>query len=95
VEPRRQQQQCEQVRLQQQATAAAAVKDASSSSFFPPHCDVVLVLEVLIQIIKTPRAEASELAKAIRARGVKVNARQVQRVIDFYAIQKKRHIQRG
>ena len=89
VEPRRREQQCEQLERQQQTAAASAAEDAGRSPPFPPHCDVVLVLEVLIQIIKAPRTEAPELAKAIRARGVKINARQVQRVLDFYGIQKK------
>ena len=61
---------------------------------FPPRCDVVTVLEVLIQIIKTPAAETAELAKAMRARGVKITAVQVQRVLDFYAIKKKRNTRR-
>jgi len=89
AEPRRQEQQREHVQHQQQTAAAAAAEEAGRSPPFPAHCDVVLVLEVLIQIIKAPRAEAAELAKAIRARGVKINVRQVQRVLDFYGIQKK------
>lgn len=89
AEPRRQEQQREQLQRQQQTAAAATAEDAGRSPPFPPHCDVVLVLEVLIQIIKAPRTGAAELAKAIRARGVKINARQVQRVLDFYGIQKK------
>jgi hypothetical protein len=94
VEPQRQQRQREQLELQQQAARSTTAEDTLGPSF-PPRCDVVLVLEVLIQIIKTPRADAAELAKAIRTRGLKINARQVQRVIDFYALQKKRHTRHG
>ena len=47
------------------------------------------MLAVLIQIIKTPKADPAELAKTIRVRGVKINQTQVKRVIDFYALQKK------
>jgi hypothetical protein len=95
VEPQRQKRQREQLELQQEETPATTASGGTDSPSFPPSCDVVLVLEVLIQIVKTPRADARELAKAIRARGVKIDARQVQRVIDFYALQKKRHARHG
>jgi hypothetical protein len=55
---------------------------------------VVTVLEVLIQVIKTPAANAAELAKSLRSRGVKITAVQVQRVLDFYSVKKKRHHRR-
>jgi hypothetical protein len=55
---------------------------------------VVLVLEVLIQIIKTPQADAAAVAQALRAGGRKITAVQVQRVFDFYALKKKRRTRR-
>lgn len=58
---------------------------------FPPHYDVITVLEILMQIIRTPAVEAAELAKALRVRGVKITAVKVQRVLDFYGIKKKRN----
>jgi hypothetical protein len=47
-----------------------------------------------MQIIKTPAAEAAELAKMLRVRGVKTTAVKVQRVLDFYGIKKKRNTRR-
>jgi hypothetical protein len=94
VEPQLQQRQRNALELQQQETSATMASSDTDSPPFPPQCDVVLVLEVLIQIVKTPAADAAGLAKAIRARGLRINARQVQRVIDFYALQKKRNTRR-
>jgi hypothetical protein len=84
----RQQRQRAQERQESQARRSSSDTDQAA---FPPHYDVVTVLEVLIQIIKTPKADAAQLAKALRARGVKITAVQVQRVLDFYALQKKRN----
>jgi hypothetical protein len=98
VEPQRQQrqrQELERQQPQQQSPATTTALGETDSPSFPPRCDVVLVLEVLIQIIKAPTADAAGLAQAIRARGVQINARQVQRVIDFYSLQKKRNPRRG
>ena len=94
VEPQLQQRQRAELELRQQETSATTASSNTDSPPFPPRCDVVLVLEILIQIIKTPAADAAGLAKAIRARGLRINARQVQRVIDFYALQKKRNTRR-
>jgi hypothetical protein len=91
---RERQQQQRQERERQEIHAPRASSSMDTGSGFPPRYDVVTVLEVLIQIIKTPAAEAVELAKALRARGVKITAVQVQRVLDFYAIQKKRNTRR-
>jgi hypothetical protein len=91
---RERQQQQRQERERQESHAPRASSSMDTGTGFPPRYDVVTVLEVLIQIIKTPAAEAVELAKALRARGVKITAVQVQRVLDFYAIQKKRNTRR-
>ena len=61
---------------------------------FPPGYDSVTVLEILMQVIKTPALDSTELAKALRDRGVKTTAVKVQRVLDFYDIKKKRHTRR-
>ena len=69
------------------------LRDFSSSDAepprFPPGYDVITVLEILMQIIRTPAVESAELAKVLRARGVKITAVKVQRVLDFYDDQKK------
>lgn len=84
----RQRQQQQRERARQESQARLSSSDTAWGTF-PSGCDVVTVLEVLMQIIKTPKADAAELARALRARGVKITAVQVQRVLKFYAIQKK------
>jgi hypothetical protein len=88
---RQQQQQGQRERQETQATEASATTEQAA---FPPNYDVVTVLEVLIEVIKTPKSSAAQLAKALRARGVKMTAVGVQRVLDFYALQKKRNTRR-
>lgn len=88
VDTERQQRQ-ERERQERHTLQASSFSDVDQARF-PPRYDAITVLEVLMQIIKTPAAEATELAKALRLRGVKLNATQVQRVLDFYAIKKKR-----
>lgn len=81
---------------QRRERLAAGVSRRSSAdeARFPERYDAVTVLEVLIQIIKSPAAEPAELAKALRARGVKISAARVRRVLEFYAVKKKRNARR-
>ena len=83
-----------QERERRESHAIQAPSSDAEQAGFPPGYDVVTVLEVLMQVIKTPAAEAAELAKVLRASGVKITAVQVQRVLDFYTIKKKRHTRR-
>lgn len=76
---------------QREAATTTQASAETSKGSFPPNADVVMVLEVLIQIIKTPRSDAAQLAKALRTRGVKITTAAVQRILDFYALQKKRN----
>jgi hypothetical protein len=91
---KKQEQQKRQRAEEEQESRATRSSSDTDRSAFPPRCDVVTVLEVLIQIIKTPKAGAAEVANALRARGVKITVVQVQRVFDFYALQKKRNTRR-
>ena len=92
VDTERQQQQ---ERERQEGHALRAVSSLGSDRApFPPRYDVITVLEILMQVIKTPAAEAAELAKALRVRGVRITAVKVQRVLDFYGIKKKRNTHR-
>ena len=92
VDKERQQRQ-ERERQESHAPRASSSVDAGQARF-PPRYDVITVLEILMQIIKTPGAEAAELAKALRVRGVKITAVKVQRVLDFYGMKKKRNTRR-
>jgi hypothetical protein len=92
VDTERQRQQ-ERARQESYSLRASSSSDAAQVRF-PPRYDVITVLEVLMQIIKTPAAEAAELAKMLRVRGVKTTAVKVQRVLDFYGIKKKRNTRR-
>lgn len=91
---RRQQQQEERERRQRELQASRG-SSAADRLDLPPRYDVATVLEVLIQVIKTPRANAAQIGKALRGRGLKINTVQVQQVLEFYALQKKRHTGRG
>ncbi len=82
------QQRQERERQESHSLRASSSSDADQARF-PPRYDAITVLEILMQVIKTPAAEAAELAKTLRARGVKITAVRVQRVLDFYAIKKK------
>lgn len=73
------------------ASTTAQVAANTGTGSVPPKADVVMVLEVLIQIIKTPRSDAAHLAQTLRLRGVSITTAGVQRILDFYALQKKRH----
>jgi hypothetical protein len=86
---RRQERERQEVRARQ----ALSPTDAEPTRF-PPGCDSITVLEILMQIIKTPALTSAELAKALRVRGVKTTAVKVQRVLDFYDIKKKRNTRR-
>jgi hypothetical protein len=90
---RQQQQRAERDRRQHESQHPLASSESKQPTY-PPGWDVVLVLEVLIQVIKTPQADADGLAKALRTRGIEVRAANVQRVLEFYAIKKKRHDRR-
>lgn len=83
----------ERARQESRAVRVFSSSDAEPTRF-PPGYDVITVLEILMQIIKTPAVKPAELAKALRARGVKITAVKVQRVLDFYEIKKKRNTRR-
>ena len=89
VDRQRQLQQREQRDLSKQEKQDTTVSLDTKEPVYPPDCDIVMVLEVLIQIIKTPKADAAAVAQAVRARGINISAVGVQQVLDFYAIQKK------
>lgn len=91
---KRQQQQQRERERERQETQATEASATTEQAAFPPNYDAVTVLEVLIQIIKTPHSDAAQLAKTLRVRGVKMTAAGVQRVLDFYALQKKRNTRR-
>jgi hypothetical protein len=88
--PRQQQQRDARERHRSESPVPAPINPAAESAF-PPRCDVILVLEVLIQIIKRPQADAHAVARELRTNGRKITGVQVQRVFDFYSIKKKRH----
>jgi hypothetical protein len=91
VDAKRQKQQQQRRERQRQETQVTQASAMTERTAFPPHDDVVTVLEVLIQIIKSPKSDAAQLAKALRTRGVKITSTQVQRILDFYGFKKKRN----
>jgi len=89
AERQEQQRRCREEQRAAHTTTPVAANTGRGS--LPPQADVVMVLEVLIQIIKTPRSDAAQLAQTLRRRGVRITTAGVQRIFDFYALQKKRH----
>jgi hypothetical protein len=87
----RQQQQRDARERQERESPGQAAQVQIQQPTFPPNCDVILVLEVLIHIIKLPQADAGVIARALRAHGHKITSTQVQRVFDFYSLKKKRY----
>ncbi len=87
----RQQKQRESRERRRQESSAHTVACQSAESPYPQDCDVVLVLQVLVQIIKSPQADAGAVAKALCASGCHITAIQVQRIFEFYSLKKKRH----
>jgi len=92
VDPKR----CQQQERERQKCRALQKQSASGAepARFPPGYDSITVLEILMQVIKTPALESTQLAKALRVRGVKTTPVKVQRVLEFYDIKKKRHNRR-
>ncbi|MHC4406669.1 MAG: hypothetical protein ACYTG0_44160 [Planctomycetota bacterium] len=57
----------------------------------PEGCSPSEVIEILRQMVLSPQARPDQLARQLTGQGVDVTARQVRRVIDHYALGKKRH----
>lgn len=89
VDAERQKQQQQRRERQRQETQVTQASPTTQRAAFPPNSDMVTVLEILIQVIKSPKSDAAQLAKALRTRGVKIASPQVQRILDFYSLQKK------
>ena len=61
------------------ACAASDVAQIQNSSF----------RQDLVQMIATPKASPASLAKKLQAQGLVIQAEQVRRVLEFYALEKK------
>jgi hypothetical protein len=93
VDEQRQREQLQERQRRREAMAASS--RPAERPPYPPGTDVVLVLQVLTEIIRAPKADAAALAKAVRSRGGKVTTAGVQRVLDFYSLKKKRNTGRS
>jgi hypothetical protein len=56
----------------------------------PQGCSASEVIEILRQMILSPQAHPEQLARELSGRDVSATANQVCRVIDYYALEKKR-----
>ena len=83
-EPQHGRQQWEQ--RQQQLRAVAAATEAG----LPAGCSAALVIDVLRQMILTPDDAPEACARQLKAQGRPVTAKQVRRVQNHYALEKKR-----
>ena len=61
----------------------------------PEGCSPTDVIEVLRQIILAPHHNADQLARQLSRRGLHVTAGKIRRVIDYYALEKKRPFSRS
>ena len=56
----------------------------------PQGCSPSEVIEILRQMVLSPQADPDQLAQELSGRDVQATIRQVRRVIDHYALKKKR-----
>ena len=68
---------------------AVAARIATSATPCPEGMRAETVIRLLVQMIATPNASPASLAKKLQARGLAIQAEQVRRVIEFYALEKK------
>lgn len=62
---------------------------------FPEGCSPVQIIEILGQMIRSPGSDPDQLAGQLQRRGLAVTARQVRRVREHYALEKKRQARRS
>jgi arginine repressor len=75
--------QLQQRRLQEEEAVRA-------TSELPPACSATGVIEILRAMILTQDDNPDRLSRRLQARGTRVTASQVRRVLDHYALEKKR-----
>jgi hypothetical protein len=68
---------------------AVAARIATGFTRCPEGMRAETVIRLLVQMIATPKASPASLAKKLQAQGLAVQAEQVRRVIEFYALEKK------
>jgi hypothetical protein len=71
----------------QQALAAAAEKQAAG---LPAGCPAPVVIGVLRQMILAPDTSPEQAARRLQTEGLRVTARQVRQVREYYTLEKKR-----
>jgi hypothetical protein len=69
----------------------AAAPSTAAGGDLPAGCSAHVVIDILRQVVYSPKANANELAVQLMDRGVTATPGQVQRVIEHYALEKKRH----
>jgi hypothetical protein len=72
---------------QRQQTAAPADEQTAA---LPAGCSAAVVIAVLRQMILAPEQSPEQGARRLQAQGLRVTARQVRRVREHYALEKKR-----
>lgn len=66
-----------------------AARIGTDSTRCPEGMHAQTVIRLLVQMIATPEASPASLAKKLQAQGLVIQAQQVRRVIEFYALEKK------
>jgi hypothetical protein len=70
-------------------TPAVTARIATDFTRCPEGMRAETVIRLLVQMIATPKASPASLAKKLQAQAVAIQAEQVRRVIEFYALEKK------
>jgi hypothetical protein len=68
----------------------AAPATLPPSPCLPPDLLPTTLIELLVQLLRTPTASPASLSQTLQARGFDITADQVRQVFDFYDLQKKR-----
>jgi len=80
-------------RLQAQQRACrdrlATPSPAPAPPSLPPNLPITTILDLLVQVLRTPTASAASLSQTLQGRGVPITADHVRLVFAFYDLEKK------
>lgn len=79
----------------QQRLEQGVCEPPGAGDLLPEGCSPGLVIDVLRAMVVTPKATASHRARKLRERGRQASAGQVQRILVFYHLEKKRRRSSG
>jgi hypothetical protein len=90
IEPDLQAKQMDSRRSRIENSLTAADRIAWCGEKLPEGLDAMMVLPILIQMIRTPKASVASISISLQKQNLKIKAEQVRTVIDFYSLEKKK-----